>query len=48
MLNKLSPDSMKFICLQKLKPLLVNQKCLTKCQILDVVADVVDEFDRFF
>jgi len=44
---KLSSDSMRFINLQKLNYVLINQASLSKCEILDVVADLRDENERF-
>jgi len=45
---KLSSDSMRFIALQKLDPVLLNPKDYSKCEVLDVVADLRDELDKFF
>lgn len=45
--NKLSSESMKFLSLQKLDKILLNQDKLSKCQILDDVAILRDEIHSF-
>lgn len=47
MIDKLSSDSMRFICLKKCDKILANQKYLSKYQIIDVVADLRDEIERY-
>jgi len=44
---KLSQESMKFLNLQKLDRILLNRKELSKPQILNMIADLRDEVDRF-
>ena len=47
MANKMSQDSMRFLAIKSLDKILLNQKGLSKCEILDVVADLRDEIDKF-
>lgn len=46
-MNILSQDSMKFICLKKLDLILVNRNSFSMSDMLDVVADLRDEIERF-
>ena len=46
-MNPLSQDSMKFLCMNKLDDILLNQDGLSKDQIVCHVADLRDEIDKF-
>lgn len=47
MVDKLSSESMRFLSLKKLDSILLNCNVLSKCQIIDAVADLRDEIERF-
>lgn len=45
---KLSPDCMRHLTLKKLDFVLENQRKLTYCESMDIIADLRDEIEKFF
>lgn len=46
--QRLSPDSMRFICREKFDNILRNENKLSKGEIVDEIRNLRDYMDRFF
>ena len=47
MVDKLSSDSIKFICLKKCKYAIKNNRTLSKAELVDVLEDIKYEIETF-